>query len=57
MTSHLGLLMVFALCVAVVFAALLRDEAASQLRSAARMFAAFVAGAYLLGWVLYGVFG
>lgn len=55
MTSHLLLLVVFALLVSAVFAALSRDEPAAQLRTGARMFAAFVAAAYLLGWLMYAL--
>jgi hypothetical protein len=53
MTSHAGLMIVFALFVSVVFATLLRDDPAEQLRFGARLFAAFVGGGILLGWILY----
>jgi heme A synthase len=52
-TSHLLLLIVFALLVSAVFAALARDEPAAQLRTGAMMFGAFVAAAILLGWLMY----
>jgi hypothetical protein len=52
-TTHVGLMIVFALCVSVVFATLLRDEPAEQIRLGARMFAAFVLGGMLVGWLLY----
>lgn len=53
MTSHLLLLIVFALLVSAVFAALAKDEPAAQLRTGAMMFGAFVAAAILLGWLMY----
>jgi hypothetical protein len=53
MTSHLGLMAVFALLVSVVFAVLMRDEPVEQLMLAARMFGAFIGGAVLVGWLLY----
>lgn len=53
MNSHLLLLVVFALLVSAVFATLSRDEPAAQLRTAAKMFGAFVAAAILLGWLMF----
>lgn len=53
MTTHVGLMIVFALFVSVVFAALMRDEPTDQLRFGARLFAGFVGGGVLLGWLLY----
>ena len=53
MTSHLGLMAMFALSVSVVFAALMRDEPAEQIRFGGRLFAAFMGLALLAGWVLY----
>ncbi len=53
MTTHVGLMIVFALFVSVVFAALMRDEPNDQLRFGARLFAGFVGGGVLLGWLLY----
>jgi hypothetical protein len=52
-TTHLGLMVVFALFVSIVFAALMRDEAREQLRFGARLFAGFVLGGVVLGWLLY----
>ena len=57
MTSHTGMMTLFALCVATVFAALLRDQPDQQWRVGLRIFGAFVAGAYALGWLMYGLFG
>lgn len=53
MTSHLLLLVVFAVLVSAVFATLSRDEPAAQLRTGALMFGAFVAAALLLAWLMY----
>ncbi len=53
MTTHLGLMVVFALLASTVFATLLRDEPGEQLRLGARMFGGFVAGAIAAGWLLY----
>jgi hypothetical protein len=52
-TSHFGLMIVFALFVSIVFAALLREEPSDQLSLGARMFAAFVVGGIVVGWLLY----
>ena len=53
MTSHLGLMIVFAFFVSVVLATLMRDEPAAQMRLAARMLAGFVAAALVGGWLIY----
>lgn len=53
MTTHLGLMVVFALFVAVVFATLMRDEPMDQVRFGARLFAGLVGGGILVGWLLY----
>ena len=53
MTTHLGLMVLFALFVSIVFAALMREEPGEQLLLAAKMFAGFVAGGVLVGWLLY----
>jgi hypothetical protein len=44
---------VFAFFVAVVFATLMRDDPAEQLRFGARLFGALVGGGILAGWLLY----
>jgi hypothetical protein len=51
--SHFLLLILFALFVSIVFAALLRDDLRSQVRFGTMMFASFVAGAVVLGWLMY----
>ena len=53
MQSHFLLLLVFAFLVSLVFAVLLRDEPRAQLRTGAIMFGAFVAAAFVLGWLMY----
>jgi hypothetical protein len=52
-TSHVGLMAIFALFVSIVFATLMRDEPKEQLRFGARLFAAFVLGGIALGWLMY----
>ena len=53
MTSHVGLMVLFALFVSIVFATLMRDEPRDQLRLGARLLAGFVGGGILAGWLLY----
>ena len=57
MTSHLGVMVLFAAAVSVVFGVLLRDDPKEQYRLAGRIFTMLVAGAYGLGWVMYIAFG
>ena len=53
MTSHLLLLVLFALLVSAVFAALAKDEPRAQLRTGTVMFGGFLAAALILGWLMY----
>ncbi|MGE3275611.1 MAG: hypothetical protein AB7O67_10895 [Vicinamibacterales bacterium] len=53
MTSHFGLLLLFAGFVSTVFATIMRDEPGEQVRFALRLLLAFVATALVLGWVMY----
>ena len=53
MTSHLLLLLFFAVCVAIVMAVLQKDDRAGQVRLAVYIAAGFVGTALLLGWLLY----
>jgi galactitol-specific phosphotransferase system IIC component len=53
MTSHLGLMVIFALFVSTVFATLMRDEPREQLMFGARMAAGFVGAGIVIGWLLY----
>lgn len=57
MTSHLGLMILFAALVSPVFAAVHRDDWASAKKFAVRLFAALVGGALVLSWILYLAFG
>ena len=56
MTTHLGMMCLFAACVAAVFAALLRDDRGDQIRLAVQVFGGLVVGAYAVGWLRYGAF-
>lgn len=55
MTTHLGVMILFAACVSTVFAALLQDEPAAQVGLGARIFSGLVVGAWAVGWVMYFV--
>jgi hypothetical protein len=52
-TTHLGLMVAFALFVSVVFATLMRDEPWEQFRLGARLFAGFVGAGIAIGWLIY----
>jgi hypothetical protein len=51
--SHFLLMAVFAIFVSLVFAVLLRDEPRQQLRLGGLMLGAFLALAFVLGWLMY----
>ena len=53
MTSHLGLMALFAVFVSTVFATLMRDEPREQLSFGGRLFAGFIGAGILIGWLLY----
>ena len=53
MTDHFLLLALFSLFVSVVFGVLLRDEPRDQARLGGLMFGAFLATAFVLGWLMY----
>ena len=53
MSSHLGAMVLFALFVSIVFATLMRDEPAAQVRLGLRLFGGLVGGGVLAGWLLY----
>jgi hypothetical protein len=53
MTSHFGLLVLFALFVSVVFATIGRDRPRDQLALGLRFLATFVAAGLVLGWLMY----
>lgn len=52
MTSHFGLMLVFAFFVSVVFATIAKDTPREQVMLGAKMFAMFIGAAIVLGWVL-----
>jgi hypothetical protein len=51
--SHLGLLLLFAFFVALVFALLAHDEPREQAVSGLRIFGGFVVAGLVLGWLMY----
>jgi hypothetical protein len=51
--SHVGLMVIFALFVSIVFATLMRDDPKEQLYFGGQLLVAFVVGGIALGWVLY----
>ena len=53
MTSHLGLMMLFAALTSAVFATIGKDAPRDQLRLGLRMFAGFLGVAFVLGWLMY----
>ena len=53
MTTHFGLLVLFAFFVSLVFAVIARDTPNEQLRVGLKYFGAFVAAGVLLGWLMY----
>ena len=52
MTSHFGLMIVFALFVSIVFATIAKDTPHEQLRLGVKMLGMFIGAAIVLGWVL-----
>ena len=52
MTSHLGLMLLFAFFVSLIFATIAKDTPAEQARLGVRMFAMFIGAAIVLGWVM-----
>ena len=53
MTSHFGLLVLFAVFVSLIFAVLMRDTPRDQLQFGLRLLGGFVAAAFVLGWLMY----
>ena len=53
MTSHFFLMMLFAAFVSIVFALLMHENPPDQIRFGVMLWAAFVATAVLLGWLMY----
>ena len=56
MTSHLGVMVLFAACVAVVFGVLQRDQPRDQASYGGKVFGVLVLGAYVLGWIMHFAF-
>ena len=52
MTSHFGLMIVFALFVSLVFAVIAKDQPGDQFTAGAKLFGSFMAAAFVLGWVM-----
>ena len=52
MTSHFGLMIVFALFVSLVFAVIAKDQPGDQFKAGAKLFGSFMAAAFVLGWVM-----
>lgn len=52
MTSHFGLMLVFAFFVSLVFASITKETPKEQAMLGAKMFATFIAAAIILGWVM-----
>lgn len=52
MTSHFGLMVLFAFFVSLVFAVIAKDQPADQVKAGAKMFGSFLAAAIVLGWVM-----
>lgn len=53
MHSHAVLLILFAFFVSIVFALLVKNDAAEQVRFGGLLFAAFLGAAFVLGWLMY----
>ena len=53
MTSHLGLLTLFAIFVSIVFATLMKDHPKEQLKLGARLLGGFIGAALVLSWLMY----
>ena len=52
MTSHFGLMVLFAVFVATIFATIAKDTARDQLLLGLRLVGAFIATGLALGWVM-----
>jgi hypothetical protein len=53
MASHLGLLVLFAVFVSIIFATLMRETPGDQLRFGLRLLGGFVGAAIVLSWLMY----
>ena len=52
MTSHLGLMILFASFVSLIFATIAKDTPAEQAKLGAKMFGMFIGAAIALGWLM-----
>jgi len=52
-TSHLGLMVLFAALTSAVFATIAHDVPREQVRAGLRLFALFIGAAFVLGWLMY----
>ena len=52
MTSHLGLMLLFAFFVSLIFSTISKDTPADQAKLGVRMFGTFIAAAIALGWLM-----
>ena len=52
MTSHVGLMILFAMFVAAIFATIAKDTAREQILLGLRLWGAFIATGLALGWVM-----
>ena len=52
MTSHLGLLILFAFFVSLVFATIQKDTPSEQMKMGAKMLGTFIAAAVVFGWFM-----
>jgi len=52
-TSHLAVMAIFAVLTSMVFAVIARETVREQLRAGLRLFAAFMAAAVAMGWLMY----
>jgi hypothetical protein len=52
MTSHFGLMLLFAFFVSLVFAVIAKDHPGDQVKAGAKMFGSFIAAAIVIGWVM-----
>ena len=53
MTSHLGLMALFAFFVSLVFSLIAKDDLRGQMRLGGLMFASFLISALVIGWLMY----
>jgi hypothetical protein len=52
MTSHFGLLVLFAAFVSLIFATIAKDTPAEQAKLGLSLMGAFIGAAYVMGWLM-----